>query len=125
MASSPRLRSPQRLFAVLVGLAPVVALHTVAPGVVHETMFELSAVVLFSGPAVVSVLGIALWLSRLGAVWAATLLSLVCGTGLILVNSAEEDGSLWLVWWAPLYITMLLAGFVGEAVYNSWKRSEA
>jgi hypothetical protein len=63
VASLARFRSLQRGIAVLVGLIPVVALHTVVPGVVPGV--TVGDLVLFIAPAVISVLGIAYAIRRL------------------------------------------------------------
>jgi hypothetical protein len=120
-ASLARFRSLQRGIAVLVGLIPVVALHTVVPGVVPGV--TVGDLVLFIAPAVVSVLGIAYAIRRLPVMWSTMGVSLAAATGLIIWNASEVDGSLVMIWWPQAYLVILALGVGGDAIYTSWATS--
>jgi len=121
VASLARFRSLQRGIAVLVGLIPVVALHTVVPGMVPGV--TVGDLVLLIAPALVCVLGIAYAIRRLPVMWSTMGVSVAAATGLIFWNAAEDDGSLVLIWWPQAYLVILAVGVGGDAIYTSWTSS--
>jgi hypothetical protein len=121
VASLARYRSLQRGIAVLVGLVPVVVLRTVAPG--GALGVDVGSLVLFTGPAVISVLGIAYAIRRIPVMWSTMGVSVAAAAGLMMWNAAEVDGSLVMVWWPQAYLAILAVGVGGDAIYNWWTSS--